>query len=94
MNNPRPYELEGRFFPAKVDGRRHLVFQRHDGIIGASPAFSRSEAYRNARPNPVPPSGTLESTFVGVLRAHGFIVRKGEMSDALGEAVERMLFPA
>lgn len=90
----KPYELEGRFFVAKLNKRRHLCFQRNDGTLGASASFSRREAYENARPKPVPDAGTLEDTFTAVLRARGFVVTGShpEMNEPLADAVENMLF--
>lgn len=80
------------FFPAKLDGRRHLVCQMPDGSIGASPSFNPGEARRNAVNRPVAPQPTLEDTFKALLRQRGFIVREGAMDDRLAGAVERMLF--
>ena len=90
------YKPNGQFLVGKLNGRRHLCFQRTTGELGASPTFSQDEAVANARKVTVPDCGTLERTFAEMMRAKGFIVTRSElvMSDTLGAAVERELFPA
>jgi len=85
----------GKFLTAKLNGRRHLVFQLDTGEVGASPRFNRREAVANAaKRRVVPDCGTLERTFASILRARGFILKgdAAEMSDNLGEAIEKEIF--
>ncbi len=89
------HKPNGQFLVGKLNGRRHLVFQRSTGELGASPTFNQDEAIANARKVTVPDCGNLERTFAEMMRAKGFIVHRAElvMSDNLGAAVERELFP-